>query len=184
MWGVNKGVWAWNRTTGGTKAELANTLLITSGFCQAAGIGINEGDPVGSSITMLMAGGILTVLYRGFYSQNKTVEMLEERALRRGAMDPKAEEVKRKYGFVGLGQVVASLAFGIPQALEGKIGMDIAWGSTVLLTAPSFYVMRADYLPPRKSLMAMGIDKAKELLRGWGGSTAPAPAFGRAALRT
>ncbi|MBP7708764.1 hypothetical protein KA107_03690 [Candidatus Pacearchaeota archaeon] len=158
---VNKGVRVWNWTTGRTKADLANTLVYTGGAAVPAGCFI-RGWPV--------AGSILAAIYLPgsiFSSKaNKKYEELEVTAMEKGLMDQRVENRKEdsrklgnQIGAIGIIQIYPNV---VP-TLEKTIG-DYTCFSGMEAIALSYYVMRADYLPPRKNVLSRAKDKLVELL--------------------
>jgi len=181
MYLANKAVHGWNWTTGKGKADLANLLfLLGSGAC----IG---GDVVKKDYHMVEVGGIVlgigSIAY-GLY--NKKVERLERDALKREAKSFDAEVYKHILKSVGNFLLCAAsgfIAFNLsshndleknPEAHSLKTGA-LIFNAGLAMIASSSFVMRADYLPPRKNCLARGWEKAKEIAEKYSQILNPQP---------
>ena len=149
MYGVNKGVKAWNWTTGKTKADLANSLLTIAPIFEASGTMMV--DPV--------MGGVITISALGLSHicqiKNKQYEVLEENALKKGAL------LNPKNSYEGL-NVIGGLMFGVNSVQGISLGHDptLVIGIGTGVRSSSHYVMRADYFPPGKNV----VDRVKDRL--------------------
>ncbi|MEI7719030.1 MAG: hypothetical protein WCI72_04125 [archaeon] len=98
MYGVNKGVQAWNWTTGRTKFELANGLLMGYTVLYSAKSLVNEKstnlDHLGAACFALLLGQ----MYSSWYRKN---DKLEVQAMEKSLKDLKVESDKKMLGFVG-----------------------------------------------------------------------------------
>lgn len=169
MGGVNKGVHAWNWTTGKTKAELANILDSGYGICFS--VGICELFPIGGIL-------IFPLCLLGCHTtqENNTImEKLERNALENGCLDSRVECYKGERRIVGGINAIGGV-FGFAIAANYKNPDDKNFmnyvgtfmvGSGFLMEAASNYVMRADYFPPRKNCVRRGLDKLSEIVESY-----------------
>ncbi len=176
MYGVNKGVHAWNWTTGRTKGDLANLFSILGCATMTAGNFI----PLGL-ISPLIS---LPWAYFGYrdYFQNKNIERLEKRALDKGLLDLEVEGFKLKSAFVGpvfLGisgfasAHKAIMDYRTEDSKKTESDHETSSFSSMLINIGislyglQFYVMRADYLPPRKNVLQRTADKLADIVRNY-----------------
>ena len=188
MKGVNQGVRAWNWTTGKTKADLANGMINSASILIGIGAGMvyydHDRSVASLVIPMLMGSGLMAVVWHPTKTRNREMEQLEVKAHQNGLMNLKVETRKNMCKFGGqLVLLLATTGEFLGPAIHP--GHDFMWCSYGLLVGPSYYVMRADCLPPKKNALARGWDKAKELLRelNTAPSPVPAPALGLSVLR-
>jgi hypothetical protein len=175
MRGVNKTVRAWNWTTGKTKADLANTLLI----CGAAvnTYILNFGlDTKPEFLNVSLTAGIFGTTIYPMINQNNRIQRQEIDAIKNNTLDGKVEEYKKSMQiwcpllFSG-GNTIAIKFAASGETMDGKV-----LGVIVNSIVTSQYVMRADYLPPRKNIFARGLNHLKEYLRRT--QSIPIPAAG------
>jgi hypothetical protein len=178
MVGVNNGVRAWNWTTGRTKSDLANMMLTTALVSETAVI-IADSPNVAAGVVM----GSLILMVDGFFvhtrqKRNKETERLEEAALKGGMLDLEVE--KHKFANKMAGQFFLGSSLMFSALSKGDTLYNALWMAKGGLMAPSFYVMRADSLPPRKSAFKRAREKISEMLRESQPQPAPSPAYGMA----
>ncbi len=154
MSGVNKGVRAWNWTTGKTKTDLANSLLI--------------GGAVMNSASSLVTTPINIAFVYFFKRNNDRIEEAEKISSETKTLDPLTEAYKNySYPLLGsLGLLISASGAIIAYNSEKEDSIvkcsltsigEFMWGA-------SFYVMRANPLPPRKSAFSRAKDKLSEKL--------------------
>ena len=166
MYAVNKGVKAWNYTTGRTKKDLANSLLTVAPIFEGAGF-INMNPVLG----VLLAGCFLHSSHRDQKFNNK-FEIIEEKAKEKGVLLPPEYYTLNKtqgYGFVVLAGVQTSLGYS-----TDNVGCYIV-GIGHNLRALSNFVMCAEDLPPRKNVFVRAKNKIKEKLSEINWNIAPQP---------
>lgn len=161
MHGVNSSVYAWNWTTGRTKEELANTFLATG--CAVGATGNILYQKIGPLVFL----PAYLMLYRSRSTDNKKYGADERAAIESDCKNFEAEEYKRCASFMGpfclswgLGE--RWLSDGInedPHSQAGGLMNEIGF----YLIGTSFYVMRADPLPPRKNALSRAADMIAEL---------------------
>lgn len=161
MKGVNASVQAYNWTTGGTKAQLANNLQTLGAITLSFGAGINLGVLKGVFFaTAALPSAHITQSY------NVDIERDEDNAISKGLKDSSVEISKnmRAFGgylFMAIPLISSSSYFDSDVSSFEKIGrsvIDLAFVSWGL----SHHVMRADYLPPRKNCVFRGVDALKK----------------------
>ena len=173
MYGVNKGVKAWNWTTGKDKCDLSNYLLDFGliPFCLGA---ILSNEPVSYSVIPVQMG-----VTHFFQKENKMIQKKENEALEKGLkfIPYKGYEMCGVMWGVISGYYFSANSFGRDD--ENKI-MDALLGLTGLSLSLSQYVMRAENLPPRKSAFKLAKEKLIELYEKYKPSPSPVPqpAFG------
>ena len=157
MRGVNAGVRAWNWTTGKTRAELANNLELGGAVFWSIGVfGMNKvAGAIGVPLAALGTYGAAIL--------NNKQDKVEAEALEKKALDPFAERRKAKHSFWGPAYATFSGLSATTKASSGYDGTTfaIAYGCF----AASSYVMRAENLPPRKSVIARAADSLKEMMQ-------------------
>lgn len=166
MKGISAGVHAWNWTTGETKSELAYKLLTVAPILE--GIGYTNND-IPSSI---MATPLM--IFMSHREQNKAKELEEREAI---ALDDHMQDLevisqKQTMKYPSLIWFMAAGVWAIPHGGKGEILPDrnetdlmVTAGHT--LRALSYYVMRTDYLPPRKNCASRGIEKLEQLVQSY-----------------
>jgi len=151
MYGVNKGVKAWNWTTGQTKTDLANSMLTIAPIFE--GVGCFSAHP--------LIGLLCTPFYLGlshkFQKRNVEQEIEEAKVAEKRVKLSLDSEYERDNKTIGLGFVAIGGYDFTPPALE-------ILGIGNCIRGSSHYVMRADYLPPRKSLFRRVKDKLVDKL--------------------
>lgn len=156
MKGVNKAVRAWNWTTGRTKADLANTIVV-AGMASTLTAAFLDKSYLTASAVDIGFGTLLVMI-------NKHIEKLEKEAVERNALDINAEKYKSFYKVFGPFNVGITIPSLISQNPHIGFTRKLSYlGGTFF--GIQAYIMRADYLPPRKSAFAIGWEKAKEWLR-------------------
>ena len=158
---VNASVRAYNWTTGKTKADLANKLLTIAPIAESMGfIGMSY-NHLSLLPGSIFISGALVFLSHITQERNKKTDMLEQRALEDGCLDFRVESRKEADGKIGpLCAISAGFqgTFAITrQDYLEFTGYLVAGGN--LIRSASFYVMRADYFPPRKSAIKKGMEK-------------------------
>lgn len=148
MYIANKGVKAWNWTTGQTKADLANQMLTVAPILEITG-GLIMHPILGIYCTPFLLVPHMNQLI------NKKVEGLEIAAAKKG-LKP-APEIYKPYELAG------PLYFGFAGYDYSCFNEVIGTGFSI--RAASKYVMRADYLPPGKSVFERAKDKLVEKLK-------------------
>ena len=154
MKGVNKAVQAWNWTTGGTKADLANAVLVGG---LAAGTSMHP-------LSLFYGIPALVLGYRNMDIEKKEVEALEQNMLNYQAEEAKLEN--RTIGLIAAGN--SALWAGISllssnDEIETKRCL-LGFGITTATLAASAYISRADYFPPQKDCVRRGLEKLSELV--------------------
>jgi len=151
MKGVNAGVRVWNWTTGGTKASLANTILVASLGLEMLYQLRNPRELDNLIVTVFQA------CVTPFCVQNNLeVHALEENALQRQTLDRSVEHEKTFFYmpsgyFVGAAALVSAFVDRRGVAPYPEMGFGLA--------SISFQVMRADPVPPRKDVISRTVDK-------------------------
>jgi hypothetical protein len=155
MVGVNRVVRAWNWTTGRTKADLANTMVVTSTIVDITSSFV---DGRGN----YMAGGLCMVVMAPYIiRRNKEFEKKEKKAFEKNALDSSIESAKDYCKIYGPVVEVASAMFFLPPSYPAAH----MWGVGNSIWGSQLYILRADYLPPRKNALARGWERTKALLR-------------------
>lgn len=162
MKGVNAGVNAWNWTTGRTRAELANFLLGSNIAILGAGAVLGN--------EMLEAAVALSYLMVNEEKMefNHDLDYLEMKAADNHAKNMSVEREKERMKRWGEGYLVAAACTPLWQhtvAKEYNPIADSALSLSFATVAASNYVMRADYLPPRKDCVRRGLEKFAEKLK-------------------
>jgi len=169
MKGVNASVRAYNWTTGKTKADLANKLLTVAPIFESAGfIGMGYNNLFNLGTAICMSGFYMFISHHN-QRDNKEMEVVEQRALENSCLDFKVESWKNSAVFVGPMWVISGSCngyFGMTRS-DGLSSTNylIAFGN--LVRSASFYVMRADYFPPRKSAIKKGLEKLAEIAESY-----------------
>lgn len=164
MKGVNASVRAYNWTTGKTKADLANKLLTIAPIAESTGfIGLSYNNPFFLPISLSISGALMFISH-DTQERNKETDMLEQKALENSCLDYRVELRKEADGRIGPAwAIMAGFQGAFATRLNDNFtGYLIAGGN--LIRSASFYVMRADYLPPRKSAVKRGLEKLAELI--------------------
>lgn len=166
MKGVNASVRAYNWTTGKTKADLANKLLTIAPIAESTGfIGMSYEKLFFLPILISISGAMI-YLSHIIQKRNKETEMLELKALEDSCLDYKVERRKEANSRIGPAWAISAVFQGgivITRTDYSEFtGYLVAGGN--LVRSASHYVMRADYLPPRKSAVKRGLEKLAEII--------------------
>ena len=172
MKGTTKAVQTYNWTTGRTRADLAKDLSTIGTILFSSGALMNDinknRQPV---LAAMLSGGFIFVthLFHKFYDE---LDNLEQKAAHDGFKDIKVESKKQdlKYG----GTIIISSV--VPHFLLNRCETSII-GSGVFSLGASCYVMRTDYLPPRKNCISRGVNKVKEAIKQYKEQRALQPAL-------
>ena len=179
MRGVNMGVHAWNWTTGETKSQLANKLLTLAPIAETVGFSLPrraEDDTLSYLVSGLFWLPFGILVSHSTQRTNEKIEMCEEKAADSCLKDIYAEGMKELYKFLGA-------LWGSDSFFQASLGTRADYHSHSNLIAvgaamrgASFYIMRADYLPPKKNCLRRGADKLKEIVESY----KPQPTLGLA----
>lgn len=175
MYGANKAVHVWNWTTGRTKSDLANKMLTTAPVMEGAGYIIMH-PLIGGLMTLALLG-----LSHSTQSSNKRIEEKEIEAIENEALDYEVEQYKKSkcetLGPIWLFAGGAHMFVGTSSGGTNEISIDnYLMGSGHGLRASSYYIMRADYLPPRKNCISRAKDKLVEIVQNYRPQPTIAPA--------
>jgi nitrate reductase NapE component len=169
---VNEAVKVWNWTTGRTKADLANMFVMASVAIPIVNVAVSGGYSLLAAEVPFGLGAPFRIM------TNKIIERLEKDAIESGLMNPTVEAYKIECRFNG-----ALWSFAYPLAtstialhdryMEGNMTVYETFTASALMVGASKYVMRADYMPPRKNAFARGFEKLKDMVRT--GAMQPVP---------
>ena len=171
MYGVNKAVHGWNWTTGDTKAGLANKLLTVEPVLESVGCFIIN-----------IPLGIISSLFMPAFSHicqknNTNQEALEQKAIDSGAIDLNILLFNRNntivghvYGALSGGSIICAYS----EKNETPEGSALL-GAGYAIRSLSHYVMRSDFLPPKKSCFERGWEKLESLVKDYRNKPALAP---------
>jgi hypothetical protein len=154
VYGAQKVAEAWNWTTGKTKKDLANSILTITPVLKGGAFLFDFG---------LVTGGVIipVCIYYSLREQkiNREQEILEKKSSESGAMiDPYFERIHKFQGKIDL-----SLGGGVAIINQGRTLAFVGVG--LMLEGFSHYVMRGDYLPPRKNVLSRAKDKLTDMLK-------------------
>lgn len=165
MYLANKGLHAYNWVTGGTKADLANDFQAFAPIADV--LGLAAVHPIFGLI-----GAPLSLLASHVGQKvNSNIESLEKKAIEVGAKDWEVELKKEDYhllsgissaagaGYVTLGSVVEAAN------CDGRFAYLMGMG--VFARSSAFYVMRCDYLPPRKNVFKRAKEKLDDAIQSY-----------------
>ena len=164
-----KGVYAYNWTTGGTKAELANTLLGVAPVFEA-------GAWLVASFLGLTASSIGLFMSHLLQKRNTEIEIDESKALENGMKDLNVEDAKNFNCGYGYSHFLSALYIGHIASLEGwqneeKINIETIGYTGLsmgyLMRSLGCFVMRTEYLPPRKHALSRAKDKLVEIVNDY-----------------
>jgi hypothetical protein len=167
VYGVNKGVKAWNWATGRTKADLANLLLYGSAFLIAGGgitLSSQEKNPYGGIVFSAVAALVSAVSI----NKNRKTEKKEmgESRRRESIEDAEIELHKENISWFGplfgaTGASIGSIAYSrLDNSADYKKNVGgLLLGGGFMALSGSYYVMRADNVRPRKNCIARGLEK-------------------------
>ncbi|MBI5803921.1 hypothetical protein HY450_01620 [Candidatus Pacearchaeota archaeon] len=162
---ASKAAQAWNWTTGETKSELANKLLTVAPILESAHyFNLNIGTGVVLTTGYLYASHL-------FQIGNKRMEEREISATEKGAKDffvEKEKDIHKTCGPLFL-VLISLLSRDIFSNEKGALGIDESITGTLtatghLLRSSSHYIMRTDYLPPRKNCIKRGLEKLESIV--------------------
>lgn len=162
MAGANYSVRAYNWTFGGTKVELANHMLSTGVVVSSVSCMLRE---VVSGVLLDLPAFLL--FGHIFQIANSKYGKCERNAIDKGFLDPVSEEYKNKtcrimgpcvYMTVPI-QYITPREYWDVGGNVADFGASLGFG----IVGSSFYVMRADDLPPRKNVFSRLADRAVEL---------------------
>lgn len=180
MKGINVGVRAWNWTTGMTKADLANVMSTIAPVLESIGYANSSRSFIAVPFTILISHTCQKI--------NEKMEQKEAKALERGAKDMEVERDKAQAAMVGPSFLLASATWAVYHKNNGLIVQDTtqpdyftALGNGIM--GLSFYVMRADYLPPSKNCITRAWEGTREMLRCIKGIPEPAMTASVVALK-
>ena len=164
MRGANKGVRAWNWTTGRTKADLANLMIDANTLMQA--ISLMAIDPY----LGFGAGVAWALVTAKDKKRNRLMNELEENALRQGALSIEVEAFKEDRRNMGLPLCVFGACTTVAVLTALPYTKDVfrilpSPAGVISMAGPSCYVMRADNVPRKKNALARGWETYKEWLR-------------------
>ncbi len=162
MYGANKFVHSWNWTTGRTRAELADLLLL-SGSATLIAKSFQDGPwGVGTSCVFYGLGHSYAAL------NNLEIDKLEEVSSANGMKHPTVELFKHIYRYYGPSLlVVGALSLATPSTWpngDSRTGEKIVGVAAITACGIHAYVMRADNLPPRKNVLSRAKDRLAELI--------------------
>jgi len=174
MYLANKGVQAWNWTTGKTKADLANKMLTVAPVLET--LGALNTNPFLISTLIPLSFYASHVRQKG----NTQMEKIEVDALEKGAASLDVEEYKRKSKEIAPVWLANSALWQVHTSAKGYILHDRSVTDSLLslgfaVRAGSYYVMRTDYLPPKKNVFSRARDKLTEMLQGINWNPLPQP---------
>jgi hypothetical protein len=155
MTGINAGVRSWNWITGETKTDLANKVLMLGTITAIVTSGLSRLESLAYSPMYL---GV-THLFQKIFNNN---EKRENNANEKECLDMNVINDRHTYKFLGpiffAGAALASSLCYSPESESRKV----VWtGATINMSSfgTSFYIMRADSLPPRKNCVSRGLEK-------------------------
>lgn len=160
MKGANASVKAYNWTTGGTKADLANNMLSVAPVSYL--IGTLPQISILPEITPIILA-ISSLFFMNSHKMqlyNKKVNELEKKAANNDILNILVVDAKRKSKIVGYAFGGVS-TFPLIQTYSHSYPDNFLWSglsSDVLLRSGSSFVMATDYLPPRKNCVKRGLD--------------------------
>lgn len=157
MYSVNLGVQAWNWTTGKTRADLAN--LLNMGYISLVSAGIIA-SPNSSLSSKIIFPSIVTLIGIHTFKRNQTMDREEISAALNSVKNPIVESQKKNCELNGILNTCA----GSVLSLRSENIYESTGGIGIISFGLGHYVMRADYLPPRKNCVSRGLEKlTKEL---------------------
>jgi hypothetical protein len=157
MYGVNKGVQAWNWTTGDTKKVIANDMLSIAPIMEISGIYIKN-PLVAMALTPVMLFAT-HLLHKVNYYQESFEQAVKEKNIK----DPRAELIKSAHAFFGPQQIAGGVILG---RLSGGYEIDsLILGSGPVIRGLASYVMRADDLTPRKNVLSRSKNTLADMVK-------------------
>ncbi|MBS3098914.1 hypothetical protein J4462_01745 [Candidatus Pacearchaeota archaeon] len=169
MKGAEAVVKSYNWTTGRTKADLANKLLTVAPILESAGV-----FGVGSFYILPLCGAFLLASH--FQQRmNKKTELAEKKSMSDGAVDYEivmAYDLNSQYGkMIAISSLLQASISLLSKHPEDSLM--IAAGQAV--RSGSHYVMRTDFLPPRKNCLSRGLERLAELADEYAPQIFPKP---------
>ncbi len=164
MYGANKAVKIYNWTTGKTKADLANNLLDLSTILVSLGM-VNS-----IPIIPMLGVPVFYYLNKFWKKENINIESREINALEKSSLDGRVEDYKYLASFVSIPFYALSIFIAHGNHNNGYFIKDDAVFDYTLSVGfishgSSFYVMRADYLPPIKNIFKKTIESLEKLVQ-------------------
>ena len=167
MKGVNSGVRGWNWLTGETRADLANKFLTISPILEVAGAyGIPK--DTNESISKIFQSVFTGLIWIGMnhFQQNIYLKMdeLERKASEQELKDIsvlKHKEICKIFGPFEIGSSALLYPFFINPELRYLIPLGLSCNGI------SCYIMRADYIPPKKNVFRRAGEKLAEIVRDY-----------------
>jgi hypothetical protein len=159
---ANDVVRAWNWTTGRTRADLASSIQFSS-LSLAPGIAfINQEYGWGLGATFLSGLSYLFLKDINLFQDKR-----EKLALQRQAKDKTAEDLKDIQTVLGYGGIVLGsiLYFGSTEGESSHPLSNELFGLCYIGLGCSQHIMRANYLPPGKTVLVRFKDKLVDMLR-------------------
>ncbi len=156
MYGVNKGIKAWNWTTGQTKTDLANQLLTLAPIFDA--IGSFYGTPYFGAIASPLFLFISHMQQKINYRQQIEEQRAKDKKTRL-SLDNEYEHRNKSLGYFWGGAGAFPLS-SLPNCEEPVIVLSYSISNG--FRSASHFIMRADDLPPRKNVFARAKDKLVE----------------------
>lgn len=166
MHNANNAVHAWNWTTGRTKADLANLVL------DATAVTFNFGILL-SGLYFLPISALLSIpIIHYEQKENIIIDEKEQKAAEDNLKEIEVEfykNSKKNSGTFRLAFSTAYIPFYMaikPEDISGKLS-SIVVGTSFILWGSADYIMRADYLPPRKNCLSRAKDKITEIIEAY-----------------
>lgn len=162
MYAVNRCVKAWNYTTGKTKTDLANRMLCVAPILESVGATMSI-----SYFRLIIAPLVFQDSYKSI-KINKKFERLEEKSINNNCKSILVEGLKEGYkkaGAIGLFLATPTLTGFAVMSSNKRAGGPALFCAGCAIRSFSDYVMRAEYLPPRKSVFKRAKEKLAEKLQ-------------------
>lgn len=165
MYFANKAVQGYNYTFGGTKADLANKMLFVAPILESIGY-LNWGVAPLATPIMLLNSHL-------DQKKNKQIEKLEISSAESDCQNIEVNHYKKStasvFGpmFILTGTFI-SLPFDVRNngvLIPDETYTNLALGIGNIIRGSSFYIMRADYLPPRKSVFKRAGERLTEIIK-------------------
>ena len=153
MYGVNKTVKVYNWTTGRTKLDLSNKILI-AGTIMAATECLLPDSPIPSFFAPFWV-----LLGHSYSKRHNEINRKEIDALEKEAKDLSVERQKDIMGVAGHSIGAIGTCGALSLSSENLINLD-ALGMAFFGLSEHF--MRADYLPPQKNVVSRAYDSLKK----------------------
>lgn len=167
--GVGAGVRAYNWTTGGTKADLANKFIDGTVISMISGsiafAYYNQDKTSAAYIPAAILSPVSLILGHQNQKKNLKIEEKERKALeKKNCLDSEVEEYKKEAKKQIQNEFQSSTFCGSTGLLfsHPDLQFGIAFGGYLHII--SNYIMRTDNLPPRKNVFSRAKDKVKKYL--------------------